>query len=385
MHSKKDFLINVLYIGVAALLVYLFFKFLFSPLSPFLTAFLIVSLSRSIIDKLTFKGLSKKAASIIFTLMFVFLFSLIIYGITLGLYKELDKLLKSISSSDLDSFKGAISDFFSNNLSFIKDNNLLTSLGDIFGFISTDINAVLENISDTFLPALSSFFMKFVSFFPAAVMFISIVFISVFYIGCDYDKILEFFSLQLSQKALDSLLEAKETFFSTAKELFRAYFVLTFITFLQLLTGFLIIGIDYAIILAVLICFVDLLPILGTGTVLVPWSVICFILGKTPTAAGLLVLYLFITIFRQIAEPKIVGANIGLSPLLSLISIFVGLRLAGIGGLIIFPIILMTIIRLNEKGLICLYKNFPENKTDQIKRTKSKFLKFKMHDKGSSR
>ncbi len=385
MQRKKEFLINILYISILFLLLYLFFKFLFSPLSPFLTAFLIVMLSRSAIDKLTFKGLSKKASSIVFTLLFVIIFSLIIYAIAFGLYKELNNLMKSIGRADFESFKLEFSSFLNNKLSFLTKSSLVKNISGIFKFISTDFGFVFEKLSSSFIPALSSFLMKFVSFFPAAVMFISIVFISVFYIGCDYDKILEFFALQFSDKAIDAFLEAKETFFNTAKELFRAYFVLTFITFLQLLFGFLIIGIDYAMILALLICFVDILPILGTGTVLVPWSVISFIFGDIPTSAGLIVLYLFITVFRQIAEPKIVGANIGLSPLLSLISIFVGLRLAGIWGLIIFPIILMTIIRLNEKRLIKLYKSFPKDKSNEIDKTRKKFLSFKKQDKGSSR
>ena len=91
--------------------------------------------------------------------------------------------------------------------------------------------------------------------------------------------------------------------------------------------------------------------------------------------------YTVISVFRQIAEPKIVGANIGLSPLLSLISIFVGLKLMGFWGLIIFPIILITTIRLNEKGLIKIYRNFPENHNDKIQKTKLKFLNFKKNDK----
>ena len=98
-------------------------------------------------------------------------------------------------------------------------------------------------------------------------------------------------------------------------------------------------------------------------------------------ATGLLILYAVITLFRQIAEPRIVGANIGLSPLLSLISIFVGLKIMGVSGIIVFPIITMTVIRLNEKGFIKLYKNFPKNQSDVIQKSKLKFLNFKRHDK----
>ena len=231
------------------------------------------------------------------------------------------------------------------------------------------------------MPKIISFLMGIISFFPSAVLFIFVLFISLFYIGYDYDKITSFLCLQLSENALDTITETKDILFSTVKELFKAYFLLTFITFVQLLVGFLILGIDYAFILASIICFIDLLPILGTGTVLFPWSAVCFFLGDYKTAIGLLVLYGVISIFRQVAEPKIVGANIGLSPLLSLISIFAGLKLFGLYGLIVFPIIMITVIRLNEKGLIKLYKNIPQKADGEVLKTKRKFLEFKRGDK----
>ena len=86
-------------------------------------------------------------------------------------------------------------------------------------------------------------------------------------------------------------------------------------------------------------------------------------------------------IFRQIAEPKIIGTNTGLSPLLSLISVFLGLKLIGFSGVIIFPILTITVISLNQKGFIKLYKNYPENNKDKIKKSRLKFLNFKQNDR----
>ena len=187
--------------------------------------------------------------------------------------------------------------------------------------------------------------------------------------------------MQLPEKVLDTFDVTKNVIFSTAKELFKSYFLLTFITFLQLLIGFLIIGIDYSLLLAAIISIVDLLPILGTGTVLEPWAAICFILGDTVTAIGLIVLYAVITLFRQVAQPKIIGAGAGLSPLLSLISIFAGLKFMGFLGIIIFPIITTTVIKLNQKGFIRLYKNFPEKNSEALTKTKLKFINFKRSDR----
>ena len=378
--KKIDFIIGSLYIAVIILIVFLFIKFLLGPLLPFITAFITVSFSRKIILKIQAASHSKKFASMIFTLLLILILSLIIYGLFTGLLKELVKLSETLSGEStrviLKNIRLRLNQIFG---SFSRYGLFSYLSGFISSFFDSFGKAVSEIVS-TSLPSLMSYFFKFISFFPTAVIFLCLMFISMFYISCDYERICNFLLLQLSEKARVTFDETKSIIISTAKDLFKSYFLLTFITFLQLLSGFLIMGIDYALLSAGIICFVDLLPILGTGTVLIPWSGICFILGNYQTAVGLLVLYGSITLFRQIAEPRIVGANTGLSPLLSLISIFLGLRLMGVAGIVIFPIIVITITSLNKKGFIRIYKNFPEKKEDKILKTRTKFLNFKRHD-----
>lgn len=376
MERKRLFIINFLYIVAIIITVRFSVKYLLSPLMPFIIAFLIVSVSEELISKLTFGIFSKKTASIIFTFLVVILLAVILYSILSGIYSEILRLYSDFDGSFIERIRIKYQEMFStfdkNSLVGRKVYNLILKL--------SDKGAVLDRLSQNLLPKAASFFMKFLLFFPSAILFIFVLFLSLFYIGYDYDKICNFIFLQMSENLKDTLNETKRIIFSTVKELFKAYFLLTFITFIQLLIGFFILDIDFAFILASIICFVDLLPILGTGTILFPWSAISFLLGDLKTAIGLLVLYAVISIFRQVAEPKIVGANIGLSPLLSLVSIFLGLKLMGFWGIIVFPIIFITIIRLNEKGLIKLYTNFPEKEKDRIGKTRRKFLDFKRND-----
>ena len=159
------------------------------------------------------------------------------------------------------------------------------------------------------------------------------------------------------------------------------YFLLTFITFVQLLCGFLILHINYAFILAAIISIIDLFPILGTGTVLLPWALYNLIDGNLPRTVGLCILYVTILFFRQIAEPKIVCFQTGISPLLSLIAMFCGLKILGITGLFIFPVILITIKSLNESGSIHLYKNSHETKAEISKNIKRKFISLNKNNK----
>ena len=378
MEKKKDFIINFLYIGAIITICYFAIKYLLGPLLPFIDAFIIVSVSERTIEKLTFGKLSKKTASVIFVFLLVLIISLIIYIVLYGLFKEIIRLTGDLQSNSF--FEDILTGFNEYVSSLDNDGFLYKAINSISSFIP-DTDALIEKLSAEYIPSVVSFILKFLSFFPSAVLFVFVLFISLFYIGYDYEKITSFFCLQFSEKAVDTITEAKSILFSTVKELFKAYFLLTFITFTQLLTGFMVLKVNYAFILASIISFVDMLPILGTGTILLPWSAVCFLLKDFKTAIGLIVLYTVISVFRQIAEPKIVGANIGLSPLLSLISIFVGLKLMGFWGLILFPIILITTIRLNEKGLIKIYRNFPENHNDKIQKTKLKFLNFKKNDK----
>lgn len=376
-----SFILKSVYTFIIVLLIYLFIKYLLGPLLPFITAFVIVALSRKIITKIEAVSHSKKYAAALFTFSLIFILSLTVYGIFFGFFKELSNLSDNLSAKSLESF----TDAFIQKISSLKSRiPYVGFLKRFFDYITTYIEkkdgTIIESVSGL-LPSLLSFSMRFLSFFPAAVVFLSFMFIAVFYISNDYDKICEFLTMQLPEKYLDTFDETKNVITSTAKELFKSYILLTSITFFQLLSGFLIMGVEYSLLLASVICFVDFLPILGTGTILIPWAAICFFTDNISRAAGLIVLYGTITVFRNIAEPKIVGTNTGLHPLLSLISIFLGIKLIGVAGIIIFPIITITVISLNRKGFIHLYKNFPENSSDKISKTRKKFLDFKRSEK----
>ena len=97
--------------------------------------------------------------------------------------------------------------------------------------------------------------------------------------------------------------------------------------------------------MAVIIAFVDILPVIGTGTVLVPWAVILALIGNIKLAVSLAVLYIITVIVRNFLEPKIIGGQIGISSLFTLIFMFAGLKILGVLGLILFPIIFIVTVK----------------------------------------
>ena len=117
----------------------------------------------------------------------------------------------------------------------------------------------------------------------------------------------------------------------TIAKFIKAYSAIISITFLELSIGFWILGIPNPFLFGAMIAFIDILPILGTGAVLLPWSVIALVLGNTKIGIGMFILYIIITAVRQTIEPKIVGQQIGLHPIITLILMYVGAQLMGVG------------------------------------------------------
>ena len=128
------------------------------------------------------------------------------------------------------------------------------------------------------------------------------------------------------------------------------------ITFIELSIGLTILRIDNAILIAFLISIFDILPVLGTGGIMIPWTVLTAIQGDYTMAIGLLCVYLVVTVIRNILEPKIVGSQVGLHPLVTLMSMFVGAQILGVFGLFGLPITLSLLKNLNDKGTIHIFK-----------------------------
>ena len=113
-----------------------------------------------------------------------------------------------------------------------------------------------------------------------------------------------------------------------------------------LLAGFLLLRIPYAPLWALGICLVDAFPVLGTGTILLPWSVICFLQGDSPRAIGILGTYTVITITRSVLEPKLLGKHLGLDPLVTLMALYVGFKLFGLLGMLLAPMATVLMVQL---------------------------------------
>ena len=196
---------------------------------------------------------------------------------------------------------------------------------------------------------------SFATSLPGFLIRLLLMVISTFFIAVDYQKIVRFCLGCLQGSTRNLVLQVKAYVVGTLFVCIRSYALIMSITFVELSVGLTLIGVNRAILVALLIAIFDILPVLGTGGIMIPWVILSALGGDLPHAFALLVLYVIITVIRNIIEPRIVGAQIGLHPVLTLMSMFVGNHLFGIVGLFGLPILLSLLRYLNDNGTISLF------------------------------
>lgn len=157
----------------------------------------------------------------------------------------------------------------------------------------------------------------------------------------------------------DRMPASTREFVGTVKRIFieafggymKSQLILTLGVFLILALGFLFMGQPYGLVLALVLAVMDFIPIIGSGTVLAPWAVIDLISGNYTHAIGFAVIWGVVVVFRRLAEPKILGDQTGLSPVLSLVGIYAGMKLGGVLGMILGPLLLLVCINLTKLGI----------------------------------
>ena len=182
-----------------------------------------------------------------------------------------------------------------------------------------------------------------------------------FFISLNYEHVKAFFINQLPDGGVELGRKLRALSKFTFIKYLKAYLIIMGITFVELVVGFYILGVNNPIGVAAVIALFDFLPVLGAGSVLFVWLIVELILGNFTFALGMTVLWLVVTIVRNIIEPKIVGKRFGVNPVAVLASIYLGFRFFGAIGMFVVPIILQMLYVFHINGVIKLYKEKPED------------------------
>jgi len=192
---------------------------------------------------------------------------------------------------------------------------------------------------------------------PSVLISFIITLVATFFLCSDFDKVKGFFWRQVPGKYKELAGDTWVTFAQTIGQMLKSYILIMFITFCQLAIGLTLLRVEYSVLLAAIISVLDIMPVIGTGTILIPWGLIALATNNTPLGIGILLLYVVITVVRNILEPKIIGKRIGLHPLVTLSFMYLGLHILGIPGLFLFPIIFIMLKKAQEAGMIRLWKD----------------------------
>jgi len=197
---------------------------------------------------------------------------------------------------------------------------------------------------------------------PPIVIAVAVTVVSSFFMAAGYDKIAGFIKNQLSPAHRRGLSAAKRIAFSSLGGLLRAYLIIIMATFVELTLGLLLLRLlglysgEYLVGIAAVTALVDIMPVLGTSFVVVPWALYSFIMGRFGLGLGLMVMLTVIWVVRQIIEPKLIASNLGLPPVATLAGMYIGLQLFGFIGIFMVPLLLILLKLLNDEGVVKIWK-----------------------------
>lgn len=389
-NKRKATLINLVYYVFVIALFYLFMKYAFGLVSPFIIAFAIAMFLQKPIRAISKKTKIKKG--VIGAVSVLLIISLIVTAVVfvgyrlvlefkglgeylMSLVDDLPRLIQSAEAWILDKITflpDSVEKTASDAISGIVDNLLLATQEDMpqasfdapVNFGGIDFSTIATPLGGLLSTAMQ---------IPAVFTAVLIGIIACFFITCDYDGFTNMIKDNLSEEHEKALVRTKRLLGEILGKMLKSYATLIFITFCEVSIGLNIlklIGVyegGYIIAISICTAIVDILPVLGTGTIMVPWAIYNLFTGNIGLGIGLLVLYALITVIRQILEPRLVAMNVGIHPVVTLAGMYLGVQLFGFLGIFILPITFILVKALNDEGIVHIWGKGREKAAEETK------------------
>lgn len=347
----KSFLLKFAYWAAIILIAALFIKYLLGPLTPFLIALAIALPMQALARKITQKlKINKKFLTVLLVILCYVLIAGLLVLAVFGVVSFVADWAAKLPEMFTDTIQPWATEVVNDALNKLERYNpeLRATVEEALPGVMSTFSGAVMNFSVTVLGWISAIGAGLPNFFLATVICI----IASIFFALDYDGISKAVLGVLPDKAQTIIRTAKRALGVIVGKYLKSYMIILLMTFAQIAVGLLIIGVDNALVIALLVAVFDILPIVGSGLVLAPWAAIKLLQGQIGTGIGLAVLWAVVIIVRQYAEPKIVGKQVGLHPLATLLCLWVGLKLAGGIGMFALPIGLLIIMELKAEGLI---------------------------------
>ncbi len=375
IEKKKGFIINTVYATILIALFYLFFKYALGTIFPIICSLVIAFILQKPVNFICSKTPLKRGLTSTFFVLLSFILVFSALGlIIVWLGSEFKGFFRyiMIQLEDIPALVENIKGYLANILALLPEKVEFAALS----FINEKLDAFI-NAPEAVLPESSGLDFSFLSTpllgiwntakqIPTTLVSIVVSIVACCFMTSDFKSVknllLGFFSVETREK----VVRAKRLLIPSLGKMIKAYAIIITITFCELGLGLSILTFlkvysgSYIFIIAALTAIIDIIPVLGTGTVLIPWALYNLISGNYSLAVGLLVIYACITVIRQIIEPKLVAAQLGIPAFLTIVSMFIGSQIFGVIGIFILPITIVMIKLLNDEGIINIFHKIEE-------------------------
>ena len=378
--KKRRWIINVAFYAMLLVLGFLFYKYAFGVCFPIMFAFFVAVILQRPKNFIIKKTVIKKgfASTIcVFALMLIAAAIVVLIGVRAA--EEIRGFINyiSVQFSNLDTIVNTLETFILTTVGklpeFISETAtesitaLFTQLREFIAGTNSELPQQVGGLSEKFnfswITTPITGVISTASRIPSILISIVVTVVLSCFMTADYDIITRFVYCQFPKEKRKDLTRAKQLLKLNLGKMAKAYALIMVVTFTEVFIGLTIlkmIGLfnsNYIAVIAVVTSIVDVIPVLGTGTIVLPWAAYSLIVGDYGMAIGLLILYATVTVIRQIVEPKLVAGQLGLPPFVTLIAMYLGLKIIGVLGVFILPIIAIMLKLLNDEGIITLWKS----------------------------
>lgn len=347
---KSENFLKILKFLLIMICIFLIFKYILGYFTPFIFGYILSSILYPITKILKKRGMSGGFASFITIIFFITIITFIGTTLVSQIVQQGKSFLHNLPTYS-EGIKKVIIDF--QEFIILNINKLPLFIQNIF---YTYYDGIIYFIKDFFQETFKVSSIGIIKVIPNALMIFVIGVVSTFFFLADKENIDSFVYRQLPESFKTNLKIVKDGTFTVIFGYIKAQLIIMAIMASICFLGLTIIRAPYSLFLAFIISIIDALPVLGSGSILIPWGIYQLIIKNYKFAMGLFIIYIIMLITRQFTEHKIVGDQIGLHPLVTLISIYVGLKLIGFAGIIIAPIIVVIIKFLQKKELLPNWK-----------------------------
>lgn len=355
VEKKRAFVINCLFLVCIFIIAYLCLKYLLAWMLPFVIGLITAACLQKTINYLAKKTHQNKR--LLSPVVAFVLVSIVGTLFVLGVYNAFNELGELINRLPewYQSAAPALSDALNQTIERIVVA-LPDEIEEQIQVVAIQMFNDLQSNIINFSTSAVAWAANKASLLPSLLISIIITVVATFFMTVEFDNIVKFCKLQIPERYRTQVISSWNSFSKTVVGMLSSYLLIMFITFLELSAGLILLKVNYAVLLAAMISLVDILPVLGTGTILIPWGIIALIMGKTTFGVGILAIYLVITIVRNILEPRIIGKRIGLHPLVTLMFMYLGLHVLGLLGMFLFPLTIIIFKNLQDSGVVQFWK-----------------------------